>query len=242
MRVYLLLIAALLGVPAAPAQEKAVRTCRILFLGGPADAPEKAHLFDGTAAREVELPRMNFSPTYRLAGGDRVLRLLAKAPAKAEEVPPGAPQVKVPEAVRDCYLLVTSDPANRVLPLALQVIDAGSAKFRTGQMMWFNLTANRVGGKVGSRNLAMAPHSRAILDPPAAGNTDYPVNLAFRMPGNERLYPLCETKWLHDPRARAVYFIVGEPGVRTPRVLGFPDFREAGEADKEAGGEGAAAR
>ena len=39
--------------------------------------------------------------------------------------------------------------------------------------------------------------------------------------GNEREYGKLY------PAARAVLFIVQEPGSRTPRVLGFPDHRES---------------
>lgn len=211
----------------ATAQAKGTRTCRLLFLGAPDGAPEKLHLFDGTTSQEVELPQMNLSPVYQLVGGPLVLRLLPAAPAKPEDVSSDAPKVALPEAVTDCYLLVSSDPTNKIAPVKLQVIDADPAKFTNGQMLWFNLTPNQIGGKIGDSDLAMTANSRKILDAPASANEDYNVNLSFRMPGNERLYPLCETKWQHDTRSRTVVFVVIQEGTRTPRVLGFPDYRKA---------------
>lgn len=210
----------------AAAEPAASRSCRILFLGAPAGAPEKLHLFDGKDCREVELPQMNLSPVYPLPAGPLVLKLLPAPPAKPADASPDAPHTRVAESVGDFYLLVSPDPANKVAPVRLQVIDANAAKFRTGQMLWFNLTSNKVGGQVGSRQLAMEPNSRTILDPPADKNDNYPVNLNFRIPGDERLFPLCETKWLHDPSSRTLFFIVSQPGSRTPRILGFPDHRE----------------
>ena len=93
-------------------------------------------------------------------------------------------------------------------------------------MLWFNLTKLPVGGTVGSGKLVIKPGARVILEPPAAGNLDYPVNLVFRIPGDEQVYPLCETKWHHDPRSRSVAFIIAEQGSRAPRVLVFLDYRE----------------
>ncbi len=212
-------------------QSKSARTCRILFLAAPDGAPDKLQLFDGTASQEVELPRMNLSPVYQLPSGPLVLRMLLAAPATLETVDPNAPRVVVPEGVTDFYLLVSSDLDNQVAPVKLQVIDANVAQFRKGQMLWFNLTPNNIGGRVGSENLAMSPNSRTILSAPASANEDYLVNLSFRMPNNDRLYPLCETKWLHDPRSRTVLFVVAQEGVRTPRVLGFPDYREVGKTE-----------
>jgi hypothetical protein len=212
--------------------EQNARTCRILFLGAPAGAPETLLLFAGNSAQKVELPQMNFSPVYKLPAGPLVLRMAATAPEKPELIHPQAPKASLAETVTDFYLLVTSDPANSVVPVKLQIIDADSARFRKGQMLWFNLTPNSVGGTVGSTQLKMAGNSRTILDAPASGSEDFPVNISFRMPGNDRLYPLCETKWQHDPRSRTVLFVVAQPGGRTPRILGFPDYRETG-SDKE---------
>lgn len=213
----------------AAAQSKGARTCRILFLGAPVDAPEKLHLFDGKVSQEVELPRMNLSPVYNLPGGPLAIRMLPSAVVAPDAVSPDAPGATLSEAVTDFYLLVSSDPANKIVPVKLQVIDVNAANFKQGEMLWFNLTANGVGGRLGSEQLAMTPNSRTIVKSPAAKNEDYEVNLTYRMPGNERLYPLCETKWLHDTRSRTLVFVINQNGSRTPRVLGFPDYRVAPE-------------
>ena len=224
-----LLLLLLCLVPAAAfAQHKAAKhTCRILFFDGPESAPEKLQLFDGATSLEVDLPRMNFSKVYPLRPGPLTLCLLREPPADPTKLPPGAPSMTVAEDITDFYLLVTSDPANTVAPVRMQIINASGDKLRAGQMLWFNLTKNAVGGIVGSEKLVIQSNSRVTLDAPAKGNQDFAVNLTFRMPGNERLYPLCETRWRHDPRSRSVVFINSENGVRSPRVMVFPDFREA---------------
>ncbi len=223
-----LLVAFLALTAVAPA-----RTCRLLFLAAPEDAPEKLHLFDGRSAQEVELPRLSFSRVYQLPPGDLRLRLLPAPPPDPAAIPAAAPAVTVAEAVTDCYLLVSSDPANPVAPVRLQLINANPERLKRGQMLWFNLTDKAVGGSVGSGKLALQPNSRATLDPPARGATDYPVTLAFRIPGDDRLYPLCETRWLHDPRSRCVVFIIPDPGARAPRVLAIPDYRETPDEQPE---------
>jgi hypothetical protein len=226
----LLLVLPCFLAAAALAESAAPRTCRILFLEGPDGPPDTLQLFDGTSSREVELPRMNFSRIYTLPPGPLTLRLLPQPPADPEKIPPGAPSATVAADVTDLYLLVTSDTANRVAPVRMQVIDAGSNRLKQGQMLWFNLTPNAVGGIVGTQKLAIRSQSRAVLDPPASGAESYPVNLTFRIPDSEPLYPLCETQWLHDPRSRSVVFIIPSAGIRTPRVLAFPDYREKAPA------------
>lgn len=218
----------------SPAAEKAARSCRILFLNAPDDAPEKLHLFDGAGSREVELTRMGFSPVYQVGAAATALALLPSAPpaskaGAAPPVPEGAPVAALAESITDFYLIVTSDPANKVAPVKIQVIDAGAASFKRGQMLWFNLTDNKVGGAVGSRKLLLGPHSRLILDAPATGMEDYHVNIGFQPPGQTAAEPLCETNWSHDPRSRGVFFVLKPANSIIPRILGFPDFREKAE-------------
>jgi len=222
------LLLALLTISTAVsfAQKAPERTCRILFLDGPDAAPETLHLFDGATSREVDLPRMNFSRIYELRPGNLTLHLLSAPLDDPELVPPGAASATIPEGVTDFYLLLTSDPANKVAPVRMQVIKTGSEHLKRGQMLWFNLTKNTIGGMVGSEKLVLNPNSRVTLDPPARGNGNYPVKLSFRIVGKEPLYPLCETQWRHDPRSRSVAFVITERGIRTPRVLVFPDYRE----------------
>ena len=211
---------------AASAQETATRSCRVIFLKAPDDAPETLQLFDGITSQEVELPRMNLSKVYQVAPGAINLRLLRQPLAKPEQIDPAAPSAKVAADVIDFYLLVASDPANPVAPVRMSVVNAGQGVFKNGQMLWFNLTDKSVGGQVGNQKLAVASNARSVLDAPVREAIDYYVNLAFYVAGDKNLHPLCETKWRHDPNSRTVLFIVNEPGSRTPRVLGFPDRRE----------------
>jgi hypothetical protein len=203
----------------------AQRTCRILFLGAPDDAPESLQLFDGTGSREVALPRMNFSEVYSLPSGAITLRLLEKAPEKPEVIPAGSPKAAIGENVTDFYLLISADPKNETLPVSMQVIDANATSFRKGQMMWFNLTDSRVGGKLGSQKLALEPNSRETTSAPASKGEDYPVDIYFQRPGAEKAWPLCETVWRHDPSARSVMFVLPQGAKQAPRIMSFSDFR-----------------
>jgi hypothetical protein len=223
-RIFLLFFGSLLSL--AHAQKTPPRTCRILFLDGPDSAPDTLHLFDGGKSQEVDLPRMNLSKIYTLPSGPLTLRFMPKAVSDPATIPANAPAVQVAETMQDLYLLLTSDPANEIAPVKVQVINAGTEQLKLGQMLWFNLTANHVGGTVGRQKIVLGPQSRSVVDAPAGQSEGYPVNLGYRRPGNDALYPLCETKWQHDPRSRSLVFVIAEQGVRTPRVLAFPDYRE----------------
>lgn len=223
------LIPLLISLATASA-EKPARTCRILFPDAPAQAPRTLHLFDGETFREVELPRMNFSPVHEIRPGALTLTMLPAPPAPetggtALVIPPGAPAAFIPQSIGDFYLIVSSDPENTVSPVRIQVINADTTRFKRGQMLWLNLTESRIGGILGSRKLLLEPHSHLILDAAATGLESYHVNIHHLPPGGQRAEPLCETRWTHDPRSRSVFFVLPPSGSLTPRIIGIPDFR-----------------
>lgn len=231
MRLLALILLVLAPLSAMAQQKGAARTCRVLFLARPANAPQSLFLFDGTASQEVELGSMSFSPVYELPPGNITLTLLSASPAPATGnrppvLPAGAPKATVNEAISDLYLIVSSDPANKVAPVRMQVINANADGFKKGQMMWYNLTDSLVGGIVGSNRLRIEPNTRKIIDPPAKGLQEYPVNIHYQPSGKKRTEPLCETRWTHDPNARSVFFVLKEPGRIAPRIIGIPDSRE----------------
>ncbi|WP_035612215.1 hypothetical protein [Haloferula sp. BvORR071] len=225
MRQLLALLIALLPL-ASFAQEKSKRTCRVLVLGENNSVPSPLYLYDGKVARQIDLPRMNLSKFYELPGGALTLRLL-KAPLADKEVPdPASPSATVGENIGACYLMLSADPSNKTLPVRLQVIDASAEHFKPGQMLWYNLTGVEIGGQVGKQQVAVKPRSKVIVDAPTSGHEDYNVNLSYRTSEKSPAYPVCETRWNHDPSARTILFIVAEPGSPIPRVMSFPDNPE----------------
>lgn len=219
------LIAFLIGfLPLASlAQEAPRRTCRLLMLGERGSVPEPLYLHDGKSTRQVEVPRMNLSTPYEMPGGALTLRLLTAIPAEGQPPNPAAPSAAVAEGIGSFYLLVTADPANKAVPVRMQVIDASVDRFKPGQMLWYNLTATDVGGEVGTQKVAIKARSKEITDAPAKAAEDYNVKLVYRSQKDQAPQPICETRWQHDPQARTVLFVVNEPGTPLPRIFAFPD-------------------
>ncbi len=216
-----LLFPALAMAKDAPAK----RTCRLLFLNPPSGAPTEAYLYDGTKSQKVELASMSLSDVHPIATGATALRLLASPVEKPELVPADSPAAKLGESLTDFYIIISSDPDNKVLPLRMQVINAGDGKFSNGHMMWYNLTGNRIGGILGNQKLDLAANSKSVMDPPTAGAGDFDVQLYYARPGNPKAFPICRTKWMHDPRSRMLMFVYGGSNGTAPQVTGFKDFR-----------------
>ena len=215
-------ILGMLGLAGAETQ----RTCRVLFLNGPDDGLETLHLFDGLEFREIDLPRMNFSQVYALPAGPITLKLFKDRPGDPKRLPAGAPSVQLGEDLRDVYLLLFSDPKNKVAPVRVEAVNANEDRIKAGQMLWFNLTDKTIGGTVGSERLRLEPKRRLLMKAPATKAGDYTVDLGYLRKGDERVYPLCETKWRHDPSSRSAAFVMPPSRGRTPRILVFPDYRE----------------
>lgn len=224
MRCFLFTLTFLCGI--SHAQEKPGKhTFRILFLERPPGAPTELLMFDGSSPRKVELPGMNLSPVYELPAGPLTLTFLTAPPPDPELLPSGAPAVKVPETMLDFFLLFFSDPGNKVAPVRVQAIDAEAGKCGEGGTLWFNLTDLTIGGKLGGESLLIKPRGTAVMRPPRSDAGDYPVSIAYRKAGVASDFPICETRWVHDPRSRSLGFIIAREGIPAPRIMMFPDFR-----------------
>lgn len=215
----LLSLATLLGAQEAP------HTARILYLNGPQADSGPYYLFDGAETHAVKLPRFSLSPVYDLRPGDLKLWLLSKPVADVESVPEGTPSVLVPAGVRDFYLICAIDPTNKVVPIQMRLVNANTEKIGRGEMLWFNLTKKALAGTVGSQTLRLGPGATSLVQEPATGNKDYPIELYFRVEGDDRTHPLIESQWSHDPRTRSIVFVFDEGKRRAPRVMAFSDFR-----------------
>ncbi len=221
----ILLLTAACGASAFADAPKSARTCRILFLDAPHDAPRSVYLSDGSTFQRVDLPRMNLSDIYQLPPGKLALRMFSKPPVEGEPLPTDGPMVTVGESLNDFYLLVSSNPAAKDIPLRMQTVNASSANFRKGQMLWFNLSPYQVIGKLGSQSLNMKPNSRTVVDAPMSGFEEYPVRIGYLPESGKRAEPICSTVWQHDADARSIVFVINPPSGRIPQIRGFIDSR-----------------
>jgi hypothetical protein len=219
------LLSSFIATAFAQQKPKETRTVRLLYLNAPSDAPRTLHLHDGSTSQEVQLPRMNLSPIYEVPAGSLKLRLLLTPVETPELIPTNAPAVMIPETIGDAYLLCFSDPANPVVPLQVKVVDAGKDKFNNGQSQWFNLTQHTVAGKLGDKKVMLKPQARAIVDAPVRGDESYPVSISYMIKGDDRIHPICQTRWMNDMSSRHLVFVFTEPDRKLPRILGFADFR-----------------
>lgn len=209
----------------AEAQEVSGRSCRILFLQRPADAPKTLQLFDGTAFQEVALPSMNLSPVYRISPGAVKLRFLTDKVDNPASVSPEAPTVEIPAGDGDFYLLVSSDPQNQIAPVSVQAF-LPTPVFKVGQMFWINLTDKTIEGKLGDHPVSIKPTSSKVVEAPIHETGSYQVDLNFQTQADAEgtNHSLCQTQWTHDPNSRFLVLVFSE-GKSPPRIMGLSDFR-----------------
>jgi hypothetical protein len=152
---------------------------------------------------------------------------------KIEEIPESAPSATVAADVTDFYLLIVRDPSNKTLPLRMEIVNANYDRIRLGEMLWFNLTPKDLVGKIGSASLKLPANKSAITKEPVRENENYPVEIYFRVPNDDRTHPLIESQWRHDPRSRSIVFVYDEGSRRAPKISSFSDFRAPDEPEKK---------
>ena len=158
----------------------------------------------------------------------------ARSQAKIRAALPFALEEDLADDVEDLHFAVGDRQENNRLPVAVvsrekmsrwqeRLDEAGIVSVMVAAI---NHGLGKIAGTVGSERLRIGPGKRKLMNAPARGGGDYPVDLSYQLPGNPQSYPLCETKWQHDPASRSAAFIIAPKRGRTPRVLVFPDYRE----------------
>jgi hypothetical protein len=226
-----LTLLSLLPLPAQTKEQSKEKSCRVIYLQRPQDAPTEAYLFDGAVSHKVELPGMNFSDVVKLPAGDITLGMTPGPVDMPENFPKGAPTLKVPAHVLDLYIIVGSDPANAVFPVRMLALDVSTGKLKPGETMWVNLTGHRIEARLGKESLDVPPKGRAVGKAPLKASGYYTVRFAYQPRDGMELLPIMSKSWWHDATSRHLGFII-ESGGRLPRIFTFRDYRD--EANMEA--------
>ncbi len=199
------------------------REARAIYLpcsGGP--LPE-AHLVGAGVSTRIDLPQRNLSAEVVLADGDLVLAALASPPANLEEIPKGAPLVRIPASWERCFLIFLGDPTNEVFPVRVIPVNAGVLNFPQGSTRVFNLSETLLGGAFGGRRIVVKPGETATFEAPIRDFGSYPVAIDCLPKGETRPRAICRSTWQHDPAARQILFVVPQNGRIIPRVWGVLD-------------------
>ena len=128
MKILIAITLCLTCLPCFSKEAKPARSCRIIYLERPADAPTEAHLFDGAISHKVSLSGMNFSEVIMLPEGALTLGMTPNPVPAPENFPSGAPTVKVPANITDLYLVLGTDPENKVLPIRMLPLDVSTGQ------------------------------------------------------------------------------------------------------------------
>jgi hypothetical protein len=215
------------------ANETPARTCRIVFIDRPANAPKALYLYDGNNSQKVELPSMNLSPLYNVAPGAINLKFLINNVEDPKEISPDAPSVEIPEDYTDFLLLVFSDTENKVTPVKIKAITLTSENFKIGQMRWSNLTDKTIEGKLGVQTLSLGPQISKVVDAPSNVNSVsasgyFNASFTFQVNDEGDFAPITEQQWWHDATSRHLGFIV-DSGGKLPKIYFYRDFRNPNE-------------
>jgi len=200
------------------------RTCRIVFPERPQSAPKTAYLFDGKDSQMVTLPSMNLSEVIELPSGDIAIAMTTSKITDPETLPPKSPLLKIPENIRDFYIIITPDPDNAELPIKMNMVNTGEGKLKPGETLWYNLTNHRIAAKLGSAEMIIDPNGRSISKDPVPISGYYTAILKYQADGKGAYAPITEQSWWHDAKSRHLGFMVNTGG-KLPRIYYFRDFR-----------------
>lgn len=201
------------------------RSCRIVFPERPQSAPKVAFIFDGSKSQRVTLPSMNLSEVIELPNGDLTIAMTSNKITDPKALPPKAPLLKIPETIREFYIIITPDPKNQDLPIKMNLVETEEGKLKPGETLWFNSTEHRIAAKLGSHEMMIDPKGRTVSKDPVPTSSYYIAKLAFQVNGKGPYAPITEQSWWHDAKSRHLGFIVNSGG-KLPKIYYFRDFRD----------------
>jgi hypothetical protein len=204
--------------------KKSERTCRLVFPEKTNDSPKFVYLYDGKENRRVFLSAVNFSDVVELRPGDINLVMAPEPIADPENIPPGYPRLSVPEAIRNFYIFLSVDEANKVLPLKLKMINLDAAQFDLGKTLWCNFTNHQIAAKLGDKKMSVAAGKTTISEKPLSEDGYYKAEFIFQPDSTGDFRRITEQSWWFDADCRYVGFIADRGGM-LPKIYFFRDFR-----------------
>jgi len=213
------------------------RSCRILFLNKPADAPQEAYLYDGKTSHKVLLPSRNFSqvvelPSGALPDGKFTIGLSPTEVNEPEEFPSGAPRVTLPATATDIYLLLASDPTNNVLPVIIRPLNVDDSKLKPGETLWINLTKHKIAAKLGESQFFIEPRKQTVGPPPLKESGYYKAQFIYQREGKGDFLPIMRKSWWFDATSKNLGFVISS-GARLPKIFTFRDRRSSDDSSAE---------
>lgn len=216
-------LAALAGAADTPGSSS--RSCRLLYVQAPFDAPDKVVLVVGKDSTDVDLPRLCISNARaKLPAGPARVYAATKAPTKEEPLPPNTPFVDIPETMGDALIVLL--PTGQPGPLSFIMLPVEFNKTRApeGAVIWFNLSDRIIYAKLGNAGVTVNPKGTASCMPTVGIDEPYVVYVdASPVPPETETVPVIRGSWVKEARMRNLLFVVPDSSRTVPRILSIPD-------------------
>lgn len=219
-----LILLAYLPLCAESESGSVTRTCQVLFLDKPVDAPDKAYLFDGKKSHEVSLSSKGFSGVVDLPNGPLSLYFSLNSVSEMEDLAKDSATVQLTEEITDFYLLLRSTPEDEVAPYSLEVVDTSDGKLKPGETLWMNYTKHNIAAEVGSESFQIPPVGRVVSPPPLKESGYYPVHFTFQIEGEGDYHSVLKRTWRYMADTRSLGFVI-DAGDRRPQIFTVRDRR-----------------
>ncbi len=174
---------------------------------------------------------MNFSDPIELPEGDITVGMTPNPVLEPQDFPSAAPKISVPANLRDLYLIVLSDPTNKVFPVRFQPIDVGDNQLKLGETLWINLSKHPIEARLGDQPVKVPTGAKVVSKPPLKSNGYYKAQFIYQPNGEGPFQPVMKKSWWYDANSKNLGFII-DTGERVPVIFLFRDQRPPANTTK----------
>ena len=167
---------------------------------------------------------MNFSAVIELPKGDITVGLIPNSIDDPEAFPEGAPTAKIPAQQTDLYLLLSSDPNNKILPIKIKTLNIDNTKLKPGHTLWINLSKHNIAAQMGTEQVIIPPKKITISSPPLTTSGYFLAQFRYQRDAKDKFLPIMKKSWWFDATSKNLGFIV-DTGARMPKIFTLRDRR-----------------
>jgi hypothetical protein len=159
-----------------------------------------------------------------LPPGDLTIRFTPNVIQEGEAFPAGAPTVKIPERFSNVYLLLYSDPENKVLPFKIKLVGVDGLNLKKGQTLWVNTTKYQVAARTADKSFLLPASSIKVSEPPLKDHGFYLAQFGYRVDPKGEWLPIMKKNWWFDANSMHLGFVM-DTGAKMPRIYTIRDRR-----------------
>lgn len=215
-KLYVLLVLMLIQVSPLAALE-----IRTIMIGDATQKMDSVFLVNQENAIKVKLSHRNLSAPQKVPSGAKTYVVSLSPKVDFDRLGKNAVRVTIPESWEHCIIIFLPNAQNEEYPLRAIPVDFSESALPLGETLVMNFSRAFISIKMGKQGAVIKPGDKKVIGAAAREVEDYPVQIDYVYAKGDKTRGLCRSRWLHNPHACQLLFILPDEGRAGLRAWGM---------------------